>query len=383
MKILYHHRIASKDGQYVHIDAITTELDNLDQELVMVAPSVAENSDFGSEGGWVSWLRSKLPGFVSELMEFAYSLVAFVKLAKAIKQHSPDVIYERYNLYLPSGIWAKKLFGIPLLLEVNAPLYQERAEYGGVKIPWLAKWTERYAWKNADKVLPVSHVLASHIYAEGVDKERVVVIPNGANIEKFGAKSASNRKSEFSDKLVVGFVGFCREWHKLDEIVRLIAAHENSSLFFLIVGDGPIIDDLKALVTSLGIENRFYVTGLVQREDMPYWLDQIDIALQSSVTPWASPLKLLEYMAKELAILAPNSPNITELVTDNDTAVLFDEDNFDALKSKLNVMCGDPALCQQLGKNARRYVLEQKLTWNDNAKQILALASDAIQRQSS
>ena len=51
MRILYHHRIASKDGQYVHVVELTEALKRLGHEIIMVCPNVAENSVFGSEGG--------------------------------------------------------------------------------------------------------------------------------------------------------------------------------------------------------------------------------------------------------------------------------------------------------------------------------------------
>ena len=373
MKILYHHRIASKDGQYVHIEAITTELVKLGHELVMVAPSVAENNDFGSDGGWVSKVRQFMPKFISELLELAYSVLAFLKLSIAIMKHRPDVIYERYNLYLPAGIWAKKLFKLPLLLEVNSPLYLERDEYGGVALPRLAKWTERYAWQHADKVLPVSNVLASYVKAEGVPDDKIVVIPNGVNLDLFKPKERKNRKPEFDNKLVVGFVGFCREWHKLDEVLITLNQHENKSLFFLVVGDGPAIPELRELAQELGFEDRFHVTGLVERDAMPFWLDQIDIALQSSVTPWASPLKMLEYMAKGLTILAPKAPNIEELITHEETALLFSPDDLQSFTATLNTLCGDEALCKTLGERAQKKIYENDMTWNGNARLIIKL----------
>jgi len=373
MKILYHHRIASKDGQYVHIEAITTELVKLGHELVMVAPSVAENNDFGSDGGWVSKVRQFMPKFISELLELAYSVLAFLKLSIAIMKHRPDVIYERYNLYLPAGIWAKKLFKLPLLLEVNSPLYLERDEYGGVALPRLAKWTERYAWQHADKVLPVSNVLASYVKAEGVPDDKIVVIPNGVNLDLFKPKERKNRKPEFDNKLVVGFVGFCREWHKLDEVLITLNQHENKSLFFLVVGDGPAIPELRKLAKELGFEDRFHVTGLVERDAMPFWLDQIDIALQSSVTPWASPLKMLEYMAKGLTILAPKAPNIEELITHEETALLFSPDDLQSFTATLNTLCGDEALCKTLGERAQKKIYENDMTWNGNARLIIKL----------
>ena len=115
MKILYHHRIASKDGQFVHIDEIVSALKELGHEVSVIGPDVAESGDFGHDGGFVTKLKKKLPKAVYELMELGYSAIAAFKLIKQIKKDRPDVIYERYNLYQPAGIVISKIFKIPLI----------------------------------------------------------------------------------------------------------------------------------------------------------------------------------------------------------------------------------------------------------------------------
>jgi hypothetical protein len=84
-------------------------------------------------------LRQALPKALYELLELAYSLLAYRRLSKAAKDFQPDVIYERYNLYLLAGVLLKRRLGIPLLLEVNAPLVFERSQHsGGLALPGLA-----------------------------------------------------------------------------------------------------------------------------------------------------------------------------------------------------------------------------------------------------
>ncbi|WP_375750132.1 glycosyltransferase family 4 protein [Vibrio sp. HN007] len=373
MKILYHHRIASKDGQYVHIEEIIKALELLGHEIVLVAPKVAENADFGSDGGWVSKLRASLPRFMSELLEFVYSFHVFIKLCKAIIKHRPDAIYERYNLFLPAGIWAKQLFGLKLLLEVNSPLYNERKEYGGISLNRLAKWSEYYTWRNADHVLPVTHVLAEYIKQAGVPEGRISVVPNGIDPNRFHARNDSTRDKRFSNKLVIGFVGFCREWHRLDEVLALLANESNNELMFLIVGDGPVSEQLQHQARKLNIDSQFHITGLVERDDMPYWLDQIDIALQPAVTPWSSPLKLIEYLAKGKAIVAPDAPNIKELLKDNVNAVLFDSDSTESMISCIKSIVDTDALRIEIQQGALNTIVSKKLTWTNNAERIVAL----------
>jgi len=371
VKILYHHRIASKDGQYVHIEEITKQLVKQGHEIIMVAPEVAQSSDFGSDGGWVSKLRSKLPAFISEVLEFVYCFYDFFKLVKAINKHKPDCIYERCNLYLPSGIWAKKIFNLPFILEVNSPLFIERAKYSGISLKWLAQWSERYVWRKADLCLPVTQVLAGYLIAEGVAEERISVTHNGVDTEIFGPQNTMNRADKYQGKLVIGFVGFCREWHQLDQVMELLANNERKDLFFLLVGDGPVIEALKNKARELNFENQFETTGLVARADMPYWLDQMDIALQPAVTPWASPLKMMEYFAKGLAIVAPDSANIKELITNNDNGLLFDNNNLDDMIAKLELLITNKALSENISKNSYDTIEKQRLLWSRNAIKIV------------
>lgn len=374
LKILYHHRIASKDGQYVHVEEIINALKKENQQVILVAPKVAENSDFGSDGGFVDALKAKLPQFVYELLEFIYAFYAFIKLSIAIYKYKPDVIYERYNLFLPAGIWASKLFSLPILLEVNAPLYQERKKYNGISLDWLAKWSQHYCWKNADKVLPVTQVLANYIREIGVSEDKIQVIANGINEEKFLAPTQKPKQlPDLSDKTVIGFVGFVRDWHGLDRVLDIMAKLNDPSLFFLIIGDGPAVESLKAQAEALNLSQQIYISGIIQREHMPDWLAQVDVALQPDVVAYASPLKMLEYLALGKAIIAPNTANIRELLVDEHNALLFNTDSTPTFSDCLARMLKDKHLSHQLAEQAAQTIAQKQLTWLANARSIITL----------
>lgn len=378
MKILYHHRVASKDGQYVHISEILKVLDELGHDVEIVAPKLTETSSFGSDGGWVTKLKKSLPQAVYELLEFSYTFLAFFKLFFSVLTKRPDIIYERYNILFPAGIWIAKFFKLPIILEVNAPLYHERLEYGGVSVKWLSKWTESYTWRNADVVLPVTQVLAEYVESVGVSPNRIHVIPNGVDTEIFNPDKPEMRDPKFEGKLVVGFVGFCREWHHLDEVMKLIAAQQDKDICFLVVGDGPVINDLKHLAIELGFSERFICTGVVGRKDIPFWLHQMDIAIQPAVTPWASPLKLLEYLAMRKAIVAADTPNIRELLQHETNALLFDNKDLSAMMEALEHIFKDDDMRKRISEGAYRTIVEHDLTWLGNGKRIEKLAHSLL-----
>lgn len=378
MKILYHHRTRSKDGQHVHISELIDALRKLGHEVIVVAPAAMERAKFGADAGAVAMLKRYVPRFAYELMEFAYSLIAYQRLKRAVLAFRPDCLYERYNLFLPAGVWLKKNFGLPMLLEVNSPLYEERDRYEGISLRRLAGWSQRYVWRGADFVLPVTAVLADRVLAAGVPKERIAVIPNGIDPERFGNNSLSieDAKSRLGldHRLVLGFTGFVREWHGLDRVVDLIADRaEGAELHLLIVGDGPARESLQTRARQRGIADRVTVTGVVDRDRVPDYVAAFDIALQPSVVSYASPLKLFEYLAMGRAIVAPASPNITEVLTDGENAVLFDPDRADGMLRAIERICSDGELRRRVADGARNTIVLRKLTWDNNARRIAEL----------
>lgn len=377
MRILYHHRIASKDGQYVHVSEIVSSLRTLGTDLQMVAPKFSEGDAFGAEGGIVAKLKKQLPKALYEFLELGYSFVDFCKMVAGILRFRPDVIYERYQIFMPSGVLAAKLFRIPLLLEVNAPLFDERSNYGGLGLPALARWSEGFVWRNASVVLPVTGVLARMVQSRGVQPARIRVIPNGVNDEQFLVPASARAIPALRPgQIVVGFVGFCREWHELDKVVRLIAEDASKNLFFLIVGDGPVIPSLKQQVAEMGCSDRVHFAGLVGRSEMPGWLAAIDIAIQPAVVPYASPLKLIEYLAAGKAIVAPAQENIRELLEHEQNALLFTEGHTGQLIAAIRRFAGDRELRRRLSAAARETIERKQLLWRHNAQRIIDLAAD-------
>lgn len=380
MKILYHHRTASKDGQSTHIEEMIRAFKQHGCTVEEASPAVSQSTG-GSQSspGWVGFLKRSLPRFAYELAELAYSLVAYRRLAGKIEAFRPDAIYERYNLFLLAGIWAKRKYGIPLILEVNAPMAVERQEYGGLAMPRLASWLEHYVWRHADFVLPVTEVLAKHIAAQGVDRKRIVVIPNGINFDQYrDLPTAAEVKARYGlqNRLVVGFTGFVREWDRLDRIVRWIAqscATHNTHL--LIIGDGPARAEIEACAAELGISDRVTFTGAVKREEVPRISMAFDIALQTALVPYASPLCLFEYLALGKAIVAPDQPNHHEILIDRKDSLLYDPEDPQGIEKALDTLLQDEDLRSRIATEAGTVIESKGLEWKRHAARIIGLFS--------
>lgn len=383
MKVLYHHRTASKDGQAVHIEELIHALRERGHEVRIVAPETGEAGKMGGGVGWVGRLKAVLPKAIYECLELTYSWVAYRKLLNAAVDFKPDFIYERYNLFLLGGVLLKRRLGIPLLLEVNAPLVFERSNHGGgLALKRLARWAEGKAWREADYVLPVTRVLGRSAVEYGVPETRISVIPNGINKDHFASApdpAIAKMRLGLEGRLVLGFTGFVRDWHGVDRVIDWMAtdrAPKNSVL--LVVGDGPVRPDLEAQAARLGLADRVRFTGVVHRDRVPEHVAAFDVALQPAVTAYASPLKLMEYLMLGKAVVAPRAPNLLEVLTDGENACMFDSDDANGLPGALTRVCADGVLRARLAEGARQSIDRLDLTWDGNARRVVALAEMAI-----
>lgn len=381
MKILYHHRIASRDGQAVHLEELIAALKAQGHEIILVGPPSFEQQSFGGEVSFIARLKTMLPGFAYELMELVYNLVAYRRIDRALRLHKPDIIYERFNLALLAGIWAKRRHGIPLLLEINAPLAEERAANGELALKGIGRWCQRWIWNAADYALPVTGVLADYVRRYGVPDDRIVVIPNGINPERFGrAPSTIDAKArlKLDGRLVLGFTGFIRTWHALDRVVDFVATHgARFDLHFLVMGDGPARAEIEARAKERGVSDRVTITGVVARDDVPSYVAAFDIALQPGITVYASPLKMFEYMYQGTAIVAPDMANIREVLTHGRDGLLFDPQRPDAMNEAILRLCEAPAERARLGAAARQTIETKGFKWDHNASRVIELAQKA------
>lgn len=378
MRILYHYRIASADGQLVHIREMIDAMRRCGHEVRVVGPKVGD-ADGTITRRSISWLRRFCPRVIFEVLELSYNIHAFLRLWRAAATFEPDLIYERYSLYLLAGTWAKRLLKIPLILEINAPLAEERRRHGGgLSLGPIAPWLERKVWRTADRVCAVTGVLAKYVAARGVRGERIVVTPNGVDATRFEnlpRPDEAKASLGLDGRLIVGFVGYVRPWHGLDQVLDWLAAEGPADAMLLLVGDGPARSDLVDRARTLGIEDRLIVTGNLSAEEVPRHIASFDIAVLPDVVPYASPLKLLEYMAAGCAILAPDKENIRELVESGREAELFEPGNF---KRHLTAMVVDLSAQKRLGERARKAILDGLHSWDRNVVKLERLYGEIV-----
>lgn len=383
MRILFHHRIASRDGQAVHIEELIAALHRQGHETMLVGPASFQNTAFGGINPLVDRLKQAIPPALYELLEIAYNAKAFLRLHKAVRTYRPDFVYERYSLFLLAGIWVHRLLGVPILLEVNSPLLEERVKNEGLRLHWLGRWAQRLIWNSVDYLLPVTHVLARSVAGYGVPASRITVIPNGINPERFSATpdaAAAKAALGLPPRIVLGFTGFVRGWNAVHRLIAFVDAHRELDLHILVVGDGSARSSLEERARDLGISDRLTITGTIERDDVARHVAAFDVAVLPGVTLYSSPLKLFEYLQLGRAIVGPDSENIREILTHEKNALLFDPEREESMDAALLRLCKDADLRIRLAQAARETIAEQQLTWERNAERVTAIGEALVQQ---
>jgi glycosyltransferase involved in cell wall biosynthesis len=389
MKFIYHHRTQADDAQGVHIYEMVKAFRDLGHEVEIVALVKRDaESEQKKQGRAWEWMISRIPVWVYELMSLLYNLVGYVRLARKIRQFAPDLIYERYALNTFCGIWASRVWGLPIILEVNAPLAYEQNKLGKLAFKKLAQFSERWICSHSTVTLVVTQVMKEMLKSAGVPAEKMVVMPNGINPKVFHPNipgGAIRRQHRLEDKIVVGFVGWFRPWHGLERLLEIMheARLAEKNVRLLLVGDGPAFAHLQNYIEAHRLESAVMMTGPIARREIPHYIAAMDIAVQPAATAYACPMKIPEYMGMAKCISAPDQPKIREILEHGVTAWLFPPQNQNALKAALLHLIDDAVTRKNLGAMAYQRLFERGLLWQSNAARTVQLAHNVMPSPSS
>lgn len=389
MKIIYHHRTQADDAQGVHINEMVKAFQDLGHEVEIIA-LVKRNSENEQKthGDWWESINKRTPAWVYELMALLYNFFAYGRLVNKIRQFKPETIYERYSLNTFCGIWASRLFGIPLILEVNAPLAYEQNKLGKLAFKRLARFSERWICSHSTVTLVVSQVMKEMLKSAGVPDEKMMVMPNGINPKTFHSQVSGKeirQRHGFENALVIGFVGWFRQWHGLEMLLEIMheARLAEKNVRLLLVGDGPAFAHLQHYIETHGLASAVTMTGPVARREIPHYIAAMDIAVQPAATEYACPMKIPEYMAMARCIIAPDQPNIREILEHGVSAALFSPNDKNALKATLLQLIDDATMRKRLGHAADQCLFERGMLWQYNAARAMHLVHKATRSQAS
>lgn len=299
-------------------------------------------------------------------------------LLDALGRRGPfDLVYERYSLWSYSGMEYARAHRLPGVIEVNAPLIEEQTRWRGMADPGAAIDVARRAFASASVVIAVSEEVARYVRDfDSTSPRRIHVIPNAVDASRFQRLPAAALPAE-NGIVTVGFVGMMRPWHGVGALVEAFTElHRGAAQTrLLLVGDGQEREAVEAEIASRALQKAVVLTGKVDHDAVPGLLASMDIATAPypAAQFYFSPLKLFEYMAAGLAIVASDLGQIARLLRHERTALLCPPGDAAALAAALRRLVEDAPLRDRLGGAARRLALEH-YTWDRVVGQVFRLA---------
>lgn len=229
------------------------------------------------------------------------------------------------------------------------------------------RWLRRASTLVVHRYVPMSRHLQRWLESRvGVPAERIVQIYNGVETARF-APGGPDRRAVLpagfadADSVVVGTVGRLSAVKDQLTLARAFAhlvqeSPAASKLKLVVVGDGPLREPLRELVTSAGIESSVWLAGM--RDDVPALLQALDVFVLPSLNEGISNT-ILEAMATGLPVVATDVGGNAELVLPERNGLLCPAQDPAAMAAALRRYVEDPALRAAHGAEGRQRVLRE------------------------
>jgi glycosyltransferase involved in cell wall biosynthesis len=322
---------------------------------------------------------------IRDAPQIAYNLRLISEGMKAFEQRRPTMVYQRYSQYNYAGAYLATKWNLPFVLEFNgSELWVSK--HWGISLGF-PRWAERIEMCNlhsADTIVVVSAALKDQLTARGIPGTKILVNPNGVDIDRFDPTTVKPESAHLrealglNDRIVIGFIGTFGMWHGAEVLAKAVKAvvKDNSQAHFLFIGNGSTMPAVTEIIRKSGMSNRVTFTGIVPQELGPAYLGACDVLVSPHVpntdgSPFfGSPTKLFEYMAIGRGIVASRLDQIGDILTDKETALLVTPGSVEDLSRAILVLSKDAELRRRLGENARAKVKAQ-YTWAIHTKRIL------------
>lgn len=313
---------------------------------------------------------SKLSSYWRRLRMLSRYRQAVMEIAR---KERVDIIHAHSsysNAY--AGMPAAKQLGVPLLYEVRT-LWGESAV---VEDGWRSdSWKHRMIWRlelgamnRVDLVVPIAQGIRNELASRGVPDEKLRIVPNGVDTGKFipSPRNAALAASIGVDgHFVVGFVGSMRKLEGLSTLVEACSLCEKQGIPIaaVLVGDGPDRAHVEGVARQLGV-SKVHFTGNVPHQQVADWYSIMDVIayprIRAVINERVTPLKPLEVMALGKVCVGSDVGGLMELISHDQTGVIFRSGDAAHLAETLIALRSDPARMQRLGTAAIEFVKRER-----------------------
>jgi glycosyltransferase involved in cell wall biosynthesis len=224
--------------------------------------------------------------------------------------------------------------------------------------------------QRVDAVACICDGLRHELSERGVGAERIHVVPNGVDVDRFTPRPPDRDTRDrfgFAERTVVGYIGSFFGFEGVVDLVEAIArlaSQGRDDIAGLIVGAGETYEACREIAGRHGLADRIAHPGQVAPDAVDALYSAIDVLAYPRrslrITELVTPLKPLEAMAMEKAVIGSDVGGIRELVQDGVTGLLYRAGSIDDLVAKVDLLVRDADQRRRLGQNGRQWVVTQR-----------------------
>ena len=275
-------------------------------------------------------------------------------------------IFHPFHLVPKAAVEAAKELGIPSIVKVDDAIYEKASGIKSLQRK-IEKMINGKTLRSGTKILVSNEDTKKIITDEyGVKSEKISIIPNGVDLSLFDVKTQKNPR-----KIV--FAGAMYYHRGLDILLEAIpyVIKKIPDAKFVLLGSGAEMNKLKKIVSENKLKDSVEFKGWLKREEIPENISDASIGIGplrlTDVTSRALPIKVLEYMAVSLPVIAQKG-TLPEDVLENERNGYFIK-NANDLAEKIILLLNQPEKVKEMGIQSSKMV--QKFSWNKVVKNII------------
>jgi PEP-CTERM/exosortase A-associated glycosyltransferase len=297
------------------------------------------------------------------------------RLRHGIERLEPDLIHAHSPLLtaLPS-LFVARQYDLPVVYEMRASWEDASVDHGttteGSLRYRLSKTAESFVLRRAHHVTTICEGLRQEIAARGVPANRVTVIPNAVDIDRFvyhgGSDIQAKQRLGLKSDATVGFIGSFYGYEGLDDLIEamVLLRDRGVAVQAVLVGGGPEDNALRAMVEQSGLQDRVRFIGRVSHDEVQEYYRAIDVLVyprkRTRLTEMVTPLKPLEAMAQGNLVLASDVGGHLELIQNGETGILFPADDVVALASVIESTLDSRDGWENMRANGLEFVTQER-----------------------
>ncbi len=338
-------------------------------------------------------IQTRLP--YKGLIKSAYRAFRHIDLAwrtlidRFVKSYGIQVLHVHDLRLCPSGLDVAKKYRIPMVADLheNYPALMQMLK--GKHNPRRGE-QQRRKWEEieydcihaAARVVTVADEARERLLAKGVPPEKVLVLPNTVDVEKFlNAPVDSEINRRFKSHFLLCYVGHINDRHRgIHTVLQAMAMLRDELPELAFVGAGAVRDaymaELAPLIESAGLEDRVFFTGWLDETEFVSYIEASDVCLCPHVatdhTNATFPNKVYLYHLFKKPIITSNAVPLQRYVEQTRGGLAFESGDAISLANAIRRLAADPSLRKELGHNGYQAVIERN-NWRETSRRLVGM----------